>query len=216
MDVSSQIAFEQLQTEHEKALKDVESYKAVMEEQRDEHKKEIRKLYAEINELKEQLALDNRAFSLLNVLRNNGDTIVVAEREAKVITEIIKDLNDRSETLHLHLSSIAKDICQTMDDVQYGMNKRNEQLETSPKVQQEDNSDQSQISVRPGDRLHLNIQLFPDENSALFRSYGDSANLDTSPRANSTHAITARSHADSNHLVNVFREEAGLVSFFAH
>ena len=203
--------FERLEIGYELALKDVENYKALLEEQRDDHQNEIRKLYAEINDLKEQLALDKSAFSLINVLRNNGDTIVVAEREAKVIAEGIRDLNDRSETLHLHLSMIAKDMCQKLDDVRIGMSKRNEQLQTSLQI-----SDQSQNTFRAGESIQPVVELSQDDNSVLFKSCGDSSNPDTSTpasRANSSHVVTAASQADSIHLVNVFREEAGLVSF---
>uniref|UniRef100_A0A914YIA6 Uncharacterized protein n=1 Tax=Panagrolaimus superbus TaxID=310955 RepID=A0A914YIA6_9BILA len=100
----------------------------LLKDQEESHRKEIEKLLNQIFELKEQLQVDKCAWSLFNVLRENGDTIIVAERETNLISQGMKDLYERSEAVYLHLSSIAKDFCQKLDDFQSGIEKRQVQF----------------------------------------------------------------------------------------
>ena len=100
------------------------AHKEEMDQLKRDHKEEMDQLKRELAELKKQRSIDGHAFNLLNVLRENGDTIVVAERETRLLCEGIKDIEERAQTIYFHLSAIAKDFCQKLDEFQRGIDAR--------------------------------------------------------------------------------------------
>uniref|UniRef100_A0AC35GAB8 Uncharacterized protein n=1 Tax=Panagrolaimus sp. PS1159 TaxID=55785 RepID=A0AC35GAB8_9BILA len=195
-----------------------EMHQKLLKERDEMHQKEMEKLLTQNLELKEQLRVDKCALSLLNVLRENGDTIIVAERETNLISQGMKDLSERSEAVYLHLSTIAKDFCQKLDDLQSGIEKRGIRYNLpSPDFNSshsniEDFMEGNEILAKKLQDAERRLEEAEARNIELQESFEERLQTLSELGHGDTFAAPQSSHElDTSQFVNALQQETGLL-----
>ncbi|KAE9551155.1 hypothetical protein FO519_005625 [Halicephalobus sp. NKZ332] len=128
---------DKLKRENEMLKLDCESYITLMNAERGKNSKKCQELEEKITYLSEVVEAQKQSKGLFDVLNNNIGTILMSERELKVIYQTQQEVADRAMTVYGHLSALSKKFVDKMDEIEIETNASDSTFRVDDKLVEE-------------------------------------------------------------------------------